>query len=318
MINTLFTFKYCISLFFLVYLHIGRGLYYGSYKAPRTLVWTIGTVLFVTMMAIPIAVVHLTIYYVLLLLIIIILLLIILTRKINYEIMKKQFKINILKSLILIWSVNFCLRFPMSIFCDKLDIIWVFYIWCGFVSCISLMVISSLNSKDVSLKSLVKQFFVSIITIYFIQLIFPVFLLFIIYYFMGETWERFLKELGIYLYKHFKEYLILYMAPIPALVVNDPLNQLNRGYDRNGTNQPIGRNIADALEQGYKENRAIRLTQKLLPDPVQSFLLEHLRVNDPNKYNKLFPRGSNKGGHRFKWHNVSNSLSLREGLRKLD
>ncbi len=39
------------AFFFLVYLHIGRGLYYGSYKAPRTLVWTIGTVIFITMMA---------------------------------------------------------------------------------------------------------------------------------------------------------------------------------------------------------------------------------------------------------------------------
>ena len=29
------------AFFFLVYLHIGRGLYYGSYRAPRTLVWTI-------------------------------------------------------------------------------------------------------------------------------------------------------------------------------------------------------------------------------------------------------------------------------------
>jgi len=39
------------AFFFIVYLHIGRGLYYGSYKAPRTLVWTIGTVLFIAMMA---------------------------------------------------------------------------------------------------------------------------------------------------------------------------------------------------------------------------------------------------------------------------
>jgi ubiquinol-cytochrome c reductase cytochrome b subunit len=39
------------AFFFLVYLHIGRGLYYGSYRAPRTLVWTIGTVIFITMMA---------------------------------------------------------------------------------------------------------------------------------------------------------------------------------------------------------------------------------------------------------------------------
>lgn len=40
------------AFFFLVYLHVGRGLYYGSYKAPRTLVWTIGTVILILMMAI--------------------------------------------------------------------------------------------------------------------------------------------------------------------------------------------------------------------------------------------------------------------------
>ena len=39
------------AFFFLVYLHVGRGLYYGSYKAPRTLVWTIGTVILILMMA---------------------------------------------------------------------------------------------------------------------------------------------------------------------------------------------------------------------------------------------------------------------------
>ena len=39
------------AFFFLVYLHIGRGIYYGSYKAPRTLVWIIGTTIFILMMA---------------------------------------------------------------------------------------------------------------------------------------------------------------------------------------------------------------------------------------------------------------------------
>ena len=39
------------AFFFLVYLHIGRGLYYGSYRAPRTLVWAIGTIILVLMMA---------------------------------------------------------------------------------------------------------------------------------------------------------------------------------------------------------------------------------------------------------------------------
>lgn len=37
------------AFFFLVYLHIGRGMYYGSYKAPRSLTWSIGTILFVAM-----------------------------------------------------------------------------------------------------------------------------------------------------------------------------------------------------------------------------------------------------------------------------
>ena len=39
------------AFFFIVYLHIGRGLYYGSYMPPRTLVWTVGTIIFICMMA---------------------------------------------------------------------------------------------------------------------------------------------------------------------------------------------------------------------------------------------------------------------------
>lgn len=41
------------SFFFIfVYLHIGRGLYYGSYKSPRTIVWSIGVIILVLMMGI--------------------------------------------------------------------------------------------------------------------------------------------------------------------------------------------------------------------------------------------------------------------------
>ncbi len=39
------------AFFLLVYLHVGRGMYYGSYRAPRTLVWAIGTVILILMMA---------------------------------------------------------------------------------------------------------------------------------------------------------------------------------------------------------------------------------------------------------------------------
>ena len=40
------------SMFFIwVYLHIGRNLYYGSYRSPRGLLWTIGVIIFIAMMA---------------------------------------------------------------------------------------------------------------------------------------------------------------------------------------------------------------------------------------------------------------------------
>lgn len=38
------------SFFFIfVYLHIGRGLYYGSYRSPRTLLWSIGVIMLIVM-----------------------------------------------------------------------------------------------------------------------------------------------------------------------------------------------------------------------------------------------------------------------------
>jgi ubiquinol-cytochrome c reductase cytochrome b subunit len=41
------------SFFFIfVYMHVGRGIYYNSYKAPRTLVWSIGVIILILMMAI--------------------------------------------------------------------------------------------------------------------------------------------------------------------------------------------------------------------------------------------------------------------------
>src|SRR5215510_7877031 len=37
--------------FLAAYIHIGRGLYYGSYKAPREVLWILGVVIFLLMMA---------------------------------------------------------------------------------------------------------------------------------------------------------------------------------------------------------------------------------------------------------------------------
>lgn len=38
------------AFFFLMYLHIGRGFYYASYRAPRTLAWVIGAIILILMM----------------------------------------------------------------------------------------------------------------------------------------------------------------------------------------------------------------------------------------------------------------------------
>jgi quinol-cytochrome oxidoreductase complex cytochrome b subunit len=41
-----------VSLFFMkVYVHIGKGLYYGSYRAPRRALWIVGVIIFIIMMA---------------------------------------------------------------------------------------------------------------------------------------------------------------------------------------------------------------------------------------------------------------------------
>jgi len=37
--------------FFVVYVHIFRGLYYGSYQSPRAITWCAGVVIFILMMA---------------------------------------------------------------------------------------------------------------------------------------------------------------------------------------------------------------------------------------------------------------------------
>ncbi|AIB09490.1 AaceriMI008Wp (mitochondrion) [[Ashbya] aceris (nom. inval.)] len=40
------------SFFFIcMYIHIGKGLYYGSYKSPRVIVWTVGVIIFILTMA---------------------------------------------------------------------------------------------------------------------------------------------------------------------------------------------------------------------------------------------------------------------------
>jgi ubiquinol-cytochrome c reductase cytochrome b subunit len=47
-----YTHANAVSMFFiLVYIHIARGLYYGSYRAPRGALWIVGVVIYICMMA---------------------------------------------------------------------------------------------------------------------------------------------------------------------------------------------------------------------------------------------------------------------------
>ncbi len=47
-----YTHANAVSMFFiLVYIHIARGLYYGSYRAPRATLWIVGVVIYICMMA---------------------------------------------------------------------------------------------------------------------------------------------------------------------------------------------------------------------------------------------------------------------------
>jgi ubiquinol-cytochrome c reductase cytochrome b subunit len=55
-VNNGWLIRYChangASMFFIaVFLHIGRGLYYGSYAKPRGFVWTLGVIILILMMA---------------------------------------------------------------------------------------------------------------------------------------------------------------------------------------------------------------------------------------------------------------------------
>lgn len=302
------------AFFFIVYLHIGRGLYYGSYRAPRTLVWTIGTVIFILMMA-SINLAKLTIFYGLLTIMIATSFALLLNRILLY--IKGKVRINILKSLIIIWSINFCLKFPMGIFCEKLGIMYIYFIWCGFVACISYMVILNLNEKQVTTNwSLFIIFFISISCMFLLHWFVPAILLLVIYNFFPEIWETFMHKLSKYIADYYPDVLIMHMAPVNPIAPQDPSNQLVVGYDPNGTNQPIGRNIASELQQLLDNTRNATLSGKSIPRPVQGFIESHLQANDPELYNKL--QEGRTPGQRPKWWNLNNTVRLRDGLYNLN
>lgn len=49
--DPLYAYHRGVGLFVVIYLHMFRGLLYGSYKAPRELVWIFGMAIYLTLMA---------------------------------------------------------------------------------------------------------------------------------------------------------------------------------------------------------------------------------------------------------------------------
>ena len=74
-----------------------------------------------------------------------------------------------------------------------------------------------------------------------------------------------------------------------VIIPDDPNGQLSKsgtGYNENGSNQPLAKNIADALEVSYKE-KGSPLNRHMLPHKLELFLLDHFLKNDPATYDKV-------------------------------
>lgn len=49
MVDKIYSCEWCFFFFIFVYQHIGRGLYYGSYRSPRAQQWCLGVIIFIIM-----------------------------------------------------------------------------------------------------------------------------------------------------------------------------------------------------------------------------------------------------------------------------
>lgn len=222
-------------------------------------------------------------------------------------------KLGLFKYLVIAFTINILLKSPMHLFCEKLELMSIYYIWCGLVGCLVLFIISTLrNNTDYNnVWHFVKKFLsiVFILTLYSYMLHIGVLLYICI--FIPDYWQLILSEF----WKEHREIFISYVTtPIsPA----DPMDQLNRiGYNRNGTNQPIATNIADALKNEYDTNGS-GMSAKLLPSNIKRFLVDYLLENDRPTYDKLMGGVNLYKNENPKWWNISNTKDLRNGLRAL-
>ena len=57
-------------------------------------------------------------------------------------------KLNLFKCLVVAYTINILLKLPMYFFCEKLELMPFYYIWCGIIGCSVLFIISSLRDNN--------------------------------------------------------------------------------------------------------------------------------------------------------------------------
>lgn len=101
---------------------------------------------------------------------------------------------------------------------------------------------------------------------------------------------------------------------------DDPLGQLAKPkpsmiYTLGGTNQPLASNLAKEFAW-YYEHKGSTIHSYSLSEPVKAFLTEHFIINDRQRYDIIFPKGTNPTAE-ARWSKLTNTRSFREGLRNL-
>lgn len=91
--------------------------------------------------------------------------------------------------------------------------------------------------------------------------------------------------------------------------IRDPLNQAIRGYIVGGNNQPLLGHIKRGfIVESWHGN--FSLYQRMFPNHMEQFILEHLKVTDPNLY--YYIMNPPYGGKSPAWWSINNSPEFRD------
>lgn len=223
---------------------------------------------------------------------------------------KNIIKLNLFKCFVVAYTINILLKLPMYFFCEKLELMPFYYIWCGIVGCLVFFILSNLRNNNNNYNNgwyFVKKFLSIVFILALYGSIFHISILLYVYIFIPDYWQLILSEF-------WKECLI---CNVNLITPEDPLNQLNNiGYNRNGSNQPIAGNIARAMDLSYA-HYGPSLRDDMLPASVKRFLVDYLLDNDKARYNKLMEGVNLYNGDKPKWSKIHNVSPIRNGLRSL-